>query len=121
MTTTKVVIRLLDASGALLGWEQHQAAVRGDGCLRAQSVVTIPIERDGAAAIVSVHWADLNVEIRMAVSIAVKDRATLAVFQAEDVIMLVGQMPKGLPAVTLRAPVSVPLLAGGMGASGMRF
>ena len=63
--TSKLVLRLLDADGHLLGWCQHDAAVKGDGLLRAAGVVVLVLDAPGVPTSLSIHWADVNSEIRV--------------------------------------------------------
>lgn len=119
MTTTKVVIRLLDLEGLLLGWVSHEAAMRGDGMLRAAGVVSVPIESSGRPMVVSLHWADLNVESRVPwpsdAPETVKAGESVALFTNDAPVIKLGEPPVGLPAVTLRKPVEVTVPVGQMG------
>ena len=65
MLVTKLVIRVLNASGELMGWTEVQAEARGDGCLWTQtSPVSVLIEKAGLPMFQSIHWCDINVELR---------------------------------------------------------
>lgn len=115
---TKLVIRVLDdASGALLGWVAHQAAIRGDGCLRASAPVIVSIRAPGRTGAVSVHWADLNTETRWPMpGRAVAPGDTLTLFEPHAVILTVGTPPSGLPELVVgRQVVGIP--SGGVGAT----
>lgn len=119
MTKTKLVIRLLDASGALLGWAEHQAAVRGDGKIRASETVVIPVDRVGAPVTASVHWTDVNVEFRWPVHLARLPRIGegVTLWGADYPLIDVGAPPVGLPPVTLGGNVLVDLPVGTLGAA----
>lgn len=120
MVTTKLVIRLLDAAGSLLGWTAHHAAIRGDGCLRASDDVTVIVSAAGVAAEASVHWADLNTETRVPVSARpVRSGEVVSLFLRGSVILTVGQPPHGLPDIVVGA-AAIGIPAGGIGATGQQ-
>lgn len=57
----KFVIRILDASHALLAWAEVHGECRPGGCVMpATATVPMLVERDGRAASVTVEWCDLN-------------------------------------------------------------
>ena len=62
---TKIVVRILDESGALLGWAPLIAEARGDCKLHATHACAVPIEQSGTAVVVSYHWADVGVQTRV--------------------------------------------------------
>jgi hypothetical protein len=108
---TKIVVRCLTTEGALLGWAETQAAVPGDGHLRASEPVVVLIDVDGECAAVSVHWCDVNVEVRQPLQVPYPcgAGATIVAFNAGDVLIRVGDMPNGLPPVTTKSrTVTVP-------------
>ena len=121
--TTKLVIRLLDSANQLLGWTEHQAKARGDGKLRAQGQVRLVIEQAGSPQTLSVHWADLNVEVRTDVTawLSVIVGQVLTVAEHDGPLITAGAMPGPLPAVTVRQAVSVNVPVGQMGATGARL
>jgi hypothetical protein len=117
--TTKIVLRLLDAADGLIGWTAHEAAVHGDGALWSASPIVIVADRAGAAACVSLHWADVNVEVRVPCvlpSIAAGQRVT--VFPTGERLITVGAPPVGLPPVTVTRSVVVGVGVGMIGAAG---
>jgi hypothetical protein len=114
-----MVCRLLDAQGQLLGWVEHYARIRGDGCLRADGDVSILVECDGMAAVASLHWADVNAETRVPLDVKVKAGDTLTIFRRGSVMVVVGRIPEGLPPVTVRNVVSVGIPVGMLGAQGL--
>lgn len=108
--TVKLVIRLLTAENTLLGWVVHEAAVRGDGHLRAAGQVAMPIAYSGVPACVSVHWCDVHVETRVPWTRGpVQAGLLVGLYQADDPIMVCGRTPGPLP------PVSVGSVAIGVG------
>jgi hypothetical protein len=113
---TKVVVRVLDRDNRRLGWEEHYALLRGDGCLRASDDLLIHIAEGGIPAAVSVHWCDPNVEVRTPVAREKWSRPFLA-FRYNDPIIRVGEMPGPLPAVTVGS-VMVGIPVGSLGARG---
>jgi hypothetical protein len=64
--TARFIVRLLDAEGGLLAWSEVLATAKPQGRPRstpfkANHQTMFAIERDGIAAGLSVHWADLDV------------------------------------------------------------
>ena len=117
--TTKVIVRLLTADQSLLGWAEVQAVMRGDGRLWSPGPVSVPIEQAGALAVLSVHWADVNVESHSAFgNHGVQLGEIVPVFPAASPILIIGPMPGFLPAVTTRGSVAIPLEPAQMGARG---
>src|SRR5688572_28631397 len=106
--TTKLVLRVLSSAGELLGWEAIQAEARGDGALWAPSPVRVPIDASGAPALLSVHWADVNVELRVPYDEAppVIPGMTLEIPNASP-LLRVGEPPQSLPPVTTRSTVAI--------------
>ena len=116
---TKLVCRLLDANDHMLGWCWHIAAMRGDGCLRSTLPVVLDVDEDGTGSVMSVHWADMNVETRIPLpDVVVKRGQALSIFPAHAPMIQCGTPPeKRLPPVTTKAvEVSVPV--GQLGAAG---
>lgn len=114
--TTKIVVRLLDAEGALLASCVHDAAVRGDGCLRAASPVVCGVAQSGTPATISVHWCDVNVEVRTAAALGPLEAGqVLTLFDTGAELVRVGPMPGPLPPIVVGA-VAVGVPVGGMGA-----
>jgi len=116
--TAKLVVRVLDAGGRLLGWVAHPAAVRGDGTLRASADVSVPIMESGGAAVVSWHWCDPNVEIRVPVDTAVAAGQVWTVKRSAEVILQIGPAAGGLPPVVV-GRIEVPVPPGAVGAKGL--
>lgn len=109
--TTKLVVRVLDADGAMLGSVVHDAAVKGDGCLRAAGAVVCGIAHSGFAACVSLHWADINVEVRVPAPIPEMHAGDLvALFPADAPLITVGPMPGPLPPIVVGSTaVAIPV------------
>ena len=120
--TTKLVCRLLDVTGRLLGWTDHHAAARGDGYLRATLPVVLDVDEDGEAVQVSVHWADVNVEVRVSIPpVTVTRGQALTIFQPQAAMLSVGVPPlTRLPPVTTKRAVDVSVPVGQLGASGIQ-
>ena len=118
MLTTKLIVRVLDDDGALLAWTEVMAEARGDGCLwpKAQTF-TACVEQSGTPASLSVHWADVNIEVRtpLAAGTLVAGAPVTLSFHGQPA-MIVGQMPGALPPVTVRAPISISMPVGALGA-----
>lgn len=114
MLTTKVVVRVLDVEGALLGWCAVQAEARGDGCLWAPSETVVPFDANGRAATLSLHLADFHIEHRMAIDVpaSIGDGVKLS-----QPLIKLGDTPGYLPPVTVRAaPVAIAMPVGTLGA-----
>ncbi len=105
--TTKLVVRLLDATQSLLGWTEVQAIARGDGQLWCNRPVVAQIDVSGTVAFVSIHWADVNVETRTVLSASVMAGQQLIVFPSSMAVLRIGPMPGFLPSVTVRSPIGI--------------
>jgi hypothetical protein len=115
-----LVCRLLDAENRLLGWCAHEAAIAGDGFLRAAGPVVLTVDVSGDPTEVSIHWADLNVETRVPFpKTRVLDRMQLTLFQPNSPMLHVGEPPKRrLPPVSTRCGASIPVPVGQVGSMG---
>jgi hypothetical protein len=65
MPTVRLIVRILDAFNELLAWAEVQAAMKGDGCLRAQAPTLFIPTASGTVTTLSIHWPDLNVQRRI--------------------------------------------------------
>jgi hypothetical protein len=110
------VIRVLDAAGNLLGWTEVQAKARGDGRLWSPGPVDVLIDRDGESAFASVHWCDVNTETRVPYIGTVRAGQRIPLCFKSSPLVVVGEIPQGLPIITVRAPVGVGIPAGQLGA-----
>lgn len=109
---TKMVVRCLTADGTLLGWAETQAAVPGDGHLRAAEDVVVPIDVAGECCTLSVHWADVNVEVKVPLPtpVACVPGTSVVAFPKGQTLIKVGDMPTGLaPVTTGSRTVTVPV------------
>lgn len=118
MLTTKLVLRVLDAGGELLAWAELLADARGDGCLWPQPrAVSALVDRAGQPALLSVHWADVNVEVRSPFDHPpLTEGGAITLAFGDQPVLRVGPMPGPLPPVTVRAPVVVTVPVGALGA-----
>lgn len=120
---TKLVCRLLDAEDRLLGWCWHIAAMRGDGCLRSTLPVWLDVDAAGEPKTLSVHWADMNVEVRVPwpnTVRAVTPGQALVIFEANTPMLRAGDPPlKRLPPVSTKQAVDVSVPVGQFGATGV--
>lgn len=118
--THKLVLRLLDADGALLTWTAVEAIARGDGALWSPTpeLACDPCERSGTPATLSIHWADVNVETRVPITMpAVREGDPYVALQFHDQpIVRLGQPASGLAPVTMRRAAAVRVPVGLMGA-----
>lgn len=106
--TTKLILRCLDADGALLGWTQVDAAVRGDGKLWSPGPVIVTPMQSGICAVLSVHWCDVNVEVRQACSETLVAGVPSILHAQSAPLITVGPMPGALPPVTVGSVVVSP-------------
>ena len=115
---TKIVCRLLDAADEMLGWAEVQAITRGDGLLRApRNPVVVPIDVTGVTACVSLHWCDLNVEVRIPIaSTPVTVGAMFLIFEAYAEMIRVGTPPTRLAVTSTRQHMEIHVPVGGLGA-----
>ncbi len=115
--TTRIIVRVLDAVGLLLGWTEQLAEARGDGALWALTGSSlVPVELAGTPAQLSVHWADVNVEQRAPWSMVPVAVGQVITIDWHGPIFVVGAMPGALPPVTVRAPVRIDVPVGALGA-----
>jgi hypothetical protein len=118
--TTKIVCRLLDANNALLGWTVVMAEARGDGHLWTSGPVVVQPSRAGTVVMLSLHWADVNVESRIPMLLSVRAGQGVVIYQTMTPFIKVGNMPGPLPPVTVGS-VSIGIPAGGLGTSGVQM
>lgn len=123
MLITRIIVRIMEVDDRLLGWTETLAEARGDGCLWPSNGphCSVLIEASGWANQVSLHWADVNVELRRPAPATEKrlepgDIVTLT--WADQPIFRVGEQANGLPPVTVRTPVRAEMQAGSLGAVG---
>jgi len=114
---SKFVIRLLDAAGELLGWQEVDALARGDGAMWAEYPVPILVDQGGLASVLSIHWADVNVEARRGVEPVQVQRGQSWLLPA-GVLLQVGPMPIGLPPVVTHGPTIIGIPVGALAAVG---
>lgn len=118
MLVTKLVVRLLDPGGMLLGWAEVQGQARGDGCLWVEEQTIIQLEHDGTVAFLSIHWCDVNVELRSEVERAQVKFGEVMTLPGDWEAMRVGPAAGGLPPVTVRQSVSIGIPVGNFGLMG---
>lgn len=117
---SKFVVRLLDANDQLLAWSTVMATARPVGGGRscpffAPGATMLPIERDGLAVKISVHWCDLDIARVRDVAhegegVAVTAGTTMSFTWIEPVWLVPGMQGVPLPGVTVGSTtVSVPI------------
>jgi hypothetical protein len=114
--TTKLVLRVLSAAGELLGWTEVQAEARGDGALWARTPPLVPIDDPGTPAVLSIHWADVNVELRVPYESGPVTPGMVLEIPNTTPLVKVGSPPVSLPPVTLRARIAVSVPVASVGA-----
>ncbi len=118
MLVTKLVIRILDGKGDLLGWAEAIGEARGDGKITVTGPTVVGIEMGGEAEFLSVHWCDVNVEIRSPMVRSRMRPGQLYRIPGEWPAITCGPAAGGLPPVTVSTPVVVQCLPGGTGMRG---
>lgn len=116
----RLILRLLDDSGQMLGWELCEAHVPGNGALVLSAPVVIPIDKPGLPTCLSVHWVDVNVEVKIPLTFNTFCNAGSSWMVNAGEIIRVGPQADGLPPVTVRSSVGVSILPAGMGLVGTR-
>jgi hypothetical protein len=121
--TQRFVVRLLDSEGVLLGWSEVQAEARPQGRPRptpfkALAPSMFPIERDGIASQLSIHWADMDVVRLAQLTPSPVLAGQLMQFNwTEPVWMVEGsKVDVPLPPVTVRAKVVIAPPTGNLSA-----
>lgn len=115
MLLTKLVVRILDARNQLLGWAEAEGHARGDGKLWVNAPTLVPIELAGTPAVLSVHWCDVNVEIRSDVERAKVNAGDMLTLPGNWPAVTCGPAAGGLPPVTVRSAVTLGVPVGAMG------
>lgn len=102
----------------MLGWCWHIAAMRGDGCLRSTLPVVVDVDESGTPAVLSVHWADMNVETRVPMpQMTVTRGQALKVFDSNQPMLSCGEPPtKRLPPISTKNMVDISVPVGQLGA-----
>lgn len=118
MLMTKLVVRILGIEGELLGWAEAVGEARGDGKLWVVDPTLIGIERDGVTAHVSIHWCDVNIEVRPPMEPHFVKIGSVFTIPGEWDAITCGPAAGGLPPVTVRNPVLITMLPGSLGAKG---
>jgi hypothetical protein len=112
----KVVIRLLDGDGGLLGWGQVEAAFRGDGCVySAQMRLEIPIERAGIVETMNMQWCDLNINLDRPVQKAHMEVGQLWSLRFVEPLFQLSSSRSSLPSVTEHKNVDIEVPTGHLG------
>ena len=113
---TRLHARLLGKDGELLGWCEVPVEARGDGKLWSATPTVLVAECDGWTSFLSLHWVDVNVEVRQSIpEVRVTFGQPVTILTAGPVFM-VGPMPDALAPVTVRTPAMVAPPSGGIAA-----
>ena len=117
---TKLVVRLFDESGVMLGVIVHHAALLGDGALRASSPMHVVADVGGTPVRAHAHWCDPNVGIELPfpteTRVKLEQGDTLKLYERGDVIAQIGPVPVNLPPIVVRATSAIAVPVGGLGA-----
>lgn len=111
----KFVIRLLNVTGEMLGWQEVEAVVPSDGTLRL-GPCTVPVDLGGVVTQISAHWCDVNFEYRYSIEATKARRGTSMVIP--EIRIEIGPPPVGLPGITTRQNVTISVPVGALSASG---
>jgi hypothetical protein len=118
----KFVIRLMDDSDQLLGWTELSCESKPQGSRRScpfwpKGVTQFPIERDGLATKITIHWCELDLAREQALDAPVEVKVgLLANYTWIGPVWLVPAMDKDLvlPPVTVRQTVALSPPAGSL-------
>lgn len=117
----RFIVRLLDAEHALLAWAEVLAEAkpqeRGGSCpFWPTGPTQFVIEQAGTAAKVAIHWADLDVariqDVLEPTPVSVGQVLTFG--WMEPVWLVPGMRDVPLPAVTVRAPITLCVPTGAL-------
>lgn len=114
----KLVVRLLNAQGVMLGWCEHQAMALGDGLLRASGPVVLVMDITGVPSEASIHWTDINAECRVPCppSGVIAAGTPVTLFQPKQEMVRAGAPPATrLPPVSTKMPLAIGVPMGSMG------
>ena len=120
MLLTKLVVRVLDESEQLLGWAEVIGQARGDGKIWVERATEIVIETSGVPHYLSVHWCDVNVETRSVIESAFVKVGNSLHIPADWSAIICGPAAGGLPAVTVRSPITIGVPVGSFSGVGNR-
>lgn len=110
----KIVVRLLDAAGKMLGWQEVAGKMPGDGTFTVAGEV--PVDEDGMLSTVSIHWCEMNTEYRFGFNpVEVKKKTMCAI---SPIVIRVGEKARGLTPVTTRGSVVIQVPVGSLAATG---
>ncbi len=120
-TTQKMVVRVLGLQGELLGWQEVSAHMKGDGCLWSDTPGPYLVDMDeaGTPHVISIHWADMNVEIRKDIDHRPVARGDRVVLTWTDPMVRVGPAAGGLPPVATKSSTQIGVPVGVLGARAM--
>ncbi len=122
----KFVARLLTADDALVGWSEVWAEARPQQGRASCPLIPVTDTRflceiDGQATKVAVHWTELDVARVIEIPpLPCTAGGVLAMHWTEPVWLVAGMKDVVLPAVTVRAPITVSPVAAGFGMVGQR-
>jgi hypothetical protein len=115
---TKLVIRILGRKEELLGWAEAVGEARGDGKIWISEPTLVLVEQDGTAMYLSMHWCDVNVEIRSLIEQHPVKQGDVFNLPGEMVAFVCGPAAGGLPPVTVRNAINIGIPVGSLGARG---
>ena len=115
---TKIVVRLLGLGNKLLGWAECVGHARGDGKIWIDDPTTVMIEEAGETRFLSVHWCDVNVEVRNPVEVQKVTPGMFITLPGNWPAITCGPAAGGLPPVTVRSPIKVGVPVGAIGGRG---
>ena len=112
---TKLIVRILNEQEEMLGWAEAVGHARGDGKIWVDAPTQVFIEESGVVFYLSVHWCDVNVEIRSRVDPASVIKNNMLELPGDWPAITCGPAAGGLPPVTVRAPIVIGIPVGAMG------
>lgn len=119
------VVRVLDASDALLSWARVSARAQRNGAvthLIAKGPTRFVVTADGVASKLSIEWPDMGgiARVEPIAATPVKRDQSFNFLWSQPVWVISGEVNAPTPAVTEFGSVAIEVPTGLMGATGMR-
>lgn len=113
----KFVVRLLTGAGDLLAWAELFLSPQAGGTFASTIPTAFPIEADGVATAISIHWTDLDIArlVPLPASLPVASGQLMQFAWHQPVWSVAGEANVPKPTVTVRGPVVVTPDVGSLG------
>lgn len=119
--STRLILRLMDDEGRLLGWGFMETEARGDGALWPAEVCVGVGELTGTASRIIVHWPDLHLQVAAPIQSFDLTKEQPFAFAWQGPILRLDNPAEHppLPPVTVRKPVVVAVPVLNLGLKGL--